>query len=216
MSTALILRCCRSDMTSTNGFIWPEVGGVAKAEDWEDNNKCGNGLHGWLYGQGDYSSSDFFNDPKSKWLVVKVEESMIRMLGGKCKFPEGVVVFVGEMSEAAKYIIANEPRAKNVTVIGAVLGCGDNEEVQGGGLSVLTGGYSATMTGGDYATMTGGDNAKMTGGNNAKMTGGDYATMKFTYFDGKRIRIVVAYVGEDGIEPNVAYTLDINHKVVKA
>jgi hypothetical protein len=169
------------------------------------------------------------------------------MLGGKCKFESGEVVFVGSKSEAAAYIIANEPKAQNVAVIGAVLECGENGVLQGGALSVLTGGdsakmtggdyakmtggdsatmtggYSATMTGGDSATMTGGysakmtggDSAKMTGGDSAKMTGGDYAVMQFQYWDGKRTRIVIAYVGEDGIKPNVAYQLDKNNKVVE-
>jgi hypothetical protein len=72
------------------------------------------------------------------------------------------------------------------------------------------------MTGGNYAKMTGGDYAKMTGGDSATMTGGDYAVMHFTYWDGKRTRTVVAYVGEDGIEPNVAHKLDANRKVVPA
>ncbi len=207
-STALILRCCAPDMSSKNGFVWPGVGGVAKADDWKDNAECGFGLHGWLYGQGDHSVADHATNEDAKWLVVEVVESTIRMLGGKCKFPEGKVVFVGTRAKAADYIIKHEPQAKNVSVIGAVLKCGDKESLLGGDLSSLTGGNSAKMTGGDYATMT--------GGNYAKMTGGNSATMHFTYWDGKRTRTVIAYVGEDGIEPNVAYKLDANHKVVKA
>jgi hypothetical protein len=245
--TALVLRCCKFDMSSKNGFVWPGVGGVATAQDWIDNNECGNGLHGWLYGQGDHRTSDYFSMVDAKWLVVKVALADVRILGGKCKFPSGEVVFVGSRSEAAKYIIENEPQAANVAVIGAVLECGYNGVVQGGALSVLTGGdsatmtgddsatmtggdsatmiggYSATMTGGDYAKMTGGDGAKMTGGDSATMTGGDSATMTggdgasmcFQYYDGKRSRTVIAYVGEDGIEPNVAYQLNDDHKVVK-
>jgi hypothetical protein len=261
--TALVLRCCKFDMSSKNGFVWPGVGGVATAQDWIDNNECGNGLHGWLYGQGDHRTSDYFSMVDAKWLVVKVALADVRILGGKCKFPSGEVVFVGSRSEAAKYIIENEPQTANVAVIGAVLECGYNGVVQGGALSVLTGGnyatmtggdsatmiggYSATMTGGDGATMTGGDSATMigddsatmtggnyakmiggnyatmiggysatmTGGNYAKMTGGDGASMCFQYCDGKRSRTVIAYVGEDGIEPNVAYQLNDDHKVVK-
>ena len=223
-ATSLVLRCCAADMSSRNGFIWPGVGGISTAPDWVDNSDCGNGLHGWLYGQGDHTTSRFINQADAKWLVVEVASNDIRMLGGKCKFPSGKVVFVGGKKEAADYIIEHEPNAKNVAVIGAVLECGDEGVLQGGALSVLTGGdsakmtggYYATMTGGDYATMTGGDYAKMTGGDSAKMTGGDYATMHFQYWDGKRQRTVVAYVGEDGIEANVAYKLDENHKPVKA
>jgi hypothetical protein len=304
VATSLVLRCCNPDMTSRNSFVWPDVGGIATAPDWKDNIECGNGLHGWLYGQGDHGSCDYLKNDKAKWLVVRVADSDIRMLGGKCKFKSGEVVFVGGKSEAADYIIANEPKAATVTVIGAVLECGENGSLLGGALSVLTGGdyatmtggysakmtggyyatmtggdsatmtggyyakmtggyyatmtggYSATMTGGYYAKMTGGDYATMTGGYYAKMTGGDYATMtggysatmtggyyakmtggdyatmtggysatmtggyyavmNFQYWDGKRTRVVTAYVGEDGILPNVAYKLDANRKVVTA
>ena len=288
VATSLVLRCCNPDMTSRNSFVWPDVGGIATAPDWKDNTECGNGLHGWLYGQGDHGSCDYLKNDKAKWLVVRVADSDIRMLGDKCKFKSGEVVFVGGKSEAADYIIANEPKAATVAVIGAVLECGENGSLLGGALSVLTGGdyakmtggYYATMTGGDSATMTGGDSAKMTGGDYAKMTGGyyatmtggdsatmtggdsakmtggdsatmtggfsakmtggysakmtggdyakmtggysatmtggDYAVMNFQYWDGKRTRVVTAYVGEDGILPNVAYKLDANRKVVAA
>jgi hypothetical protein len=198
--TVLVLRCCAPDMSSKNGFVWPGVGGIAKADDWKDNAECGAGLHGWLYGQGDHTAADHATTEDAKWLVVEVVESSIRMFGGKCKFPEGKVVFVGARAEAADYIIQHEPQAKRVAVIGAVLKCGGKGELLGGALSSLTGGYSAKMTGGDSATMTGGDSA----------------VMHFTYWDGKRTRTVVAYVGEDGIEPNVAHKLDANRKVVPA
>ena len=220
VETALVLRCCNADMSSKNGFVWPGVGGIATAPDWVDNDACGNGLHGWLCGQGDHNTSDYWSQADAKWLVVEVVFADIRMLGGKCKFQSGKVVFVGTKSEAAAYIIAHEPQAANVAVIGAIFECGENGVLQGGALSVLTGGNHATMTGGNSATITGGDSATMTGGNSATMTGGNYATMTggnsaimhFTYFDGKRTRTVIAYVGEDGIKPNVAYKLDANHK----
>lgn len=207
IQTALVLRCCKADMSSKNGFVWPAVGGVAIAADWIDNTECGNGLHGWLYGQGDHSTSAYFSLAAAKWLVVEVAFSAIRMLGGKCKFQSGKVVFCGEKSEAAAYILKNEPQALNVAVIGAILECGEKGVLQGGALSVLTGGDSATMTGGNYATMT--------GGNSATMTGGNSSVMHFTYYDGKRIRTVIAYVGEDGIKPDTAYKLDSTHKVVE-
>lgn len=57
-TTALVLRCCRSDMSSKNGFVWPALGEAAIAPDWINNNECGNGLHGWLYGAGEYISGD--------------------------------------------------------------------------------------------------------------------------------------------------------------
>ena len=209
-STSLVLRCCRSDMSSKNGFVWPGVGEIATAPDWQDNNECGNGLHGWLYGQGDHSTSDFATDPDAKWLVVQVEDATIRMLGGKCKFPSGKVVFVGGKSDAADYIVEHEPKAKNVAVIGRL------QSVADGGISV--GGDLATLTGGDYATLTGGDGATLTGGYRATLTGGNGAELRFRYYDSKaeRCRIKIGYVGEDGIKPNVAYRIDDKHQIVEA
>ena len=43
------------------------TGGVASAPDWSSVAECGHGLHGWLYGRGDHSSSDYL-DFTSKWL----------------------------------------------------------------------------------------------------------------------------------------------------
>ena len=177
-TTSLVLRCCRADMTSYNGFVWPGVGGIATAPDWVDNNKCGNGLHGYLYGQSNHGSCLYSFVDDAKWLVARVEDSQIRMIfEDMCKFQSGEVVFVGTKSEAADYIIANEPRAATGAVIGTVLECGDKGSLCGGALSVLTGGKYAKMIGGDYATMTGGDYAKMIGGDYVKMIGGDYAKM---------------------------------------
>lgn len=65
------------------------------------------------------------------------------------------------------------------------------------------------------ATMAGGHRATITGGCGATMTGGDGATMCFQWYDGKRTRITVGYVGEDGIEANVAYRCDEAGKLVR-
>ena len=46
--TSLVLRVCRPDLTSRNGFAWPsEIGAKVEAPDWEESNSCGNGIHGW-------------------------------------------------------------------------------------------------------------------------------------------------------------------------
>lgn len=192
-STILVLRTCREDMTSRNGFKWPDVGGVAEAPDWIENNECGNGLHGWLYGQGDYSTSDYL-DESAKWLVVEVEESSIIMFGGKCKFPRGVVRFVGDKKDATDYLVDNEPRAAGVAVIGATVVVGDRE-------SAVTG-YSGTATAGALGTATAGYSG----------------TIAIRYWDNKaeRYRLKVGDIGENGLEPNTAYRLDKNANFVKA
>ena len=209
VETSLVLRSCRSDMTSQNNFIWPCVGGVAVCPDWKDNKECGNGLHGWLYGQGDATASSYL-DETAKWLVVEVETSTIVMLGGKVKFPRGTVRFVGDKTAAAVYIIEHEERAKSVAVIGASLVVGDQQ--------TCIVGYRGTATAGDSGTATAGYSGTATAGYRGTATAGYRGEIRVRWWDEKnqRYRTVIGYVGEDGIEANVAYKLDHNHKLVKA
>ena len=82
----------------------------------------------------------------------------------------------------------------------------------------LTGGDYSTLTGGDRSTLTGGYGASLTGGDGASLTGGDGAELRIRYWDSKadRWRTAVAYVGENGIKPGVAYRLNENHEFVEA
>jgi hypothetical protein len=260
-------------MSSHSGFVWPQVGEIAEAPDWIANTECGNGLHGWLYGHGDHGCSSYL-DSTSKWLVVEVESDSIVMLGGKCKFPRGKVVFVGDKKDATDYLMANEPRSLNVEVIGASLTVGDGKSVTVGALGTATAGdsgtatagyrgtatagYSGTATAGDSGTATAGDSGTATAGYRGTATAGYRGTatagysgtatagdsgtatagyrgtatagysgtatagyrgeIRIRWWDEKndRYRTVIGYVGEDGIEANVAYRLDDNHKFVKA
>ena len=218
-ATSLVLRVCRPDMTAYGGFVWPsEVGATVEAPDWKNDSACGHGLHGWLYGQGDHGCVDHWATEGAKWLVLEVETDSIVMLGGKCKFPRATVRFVGEKHDAATYLIANEPRAVGVAVIGARIAVGDGGTAMAGALSKLTGGDYATLTGGDRATLTGGDRATLTGGDYATLTGGDYAELRIRYWDAKanRWRTAIAYVGENGIKAGVAYRLNGKHEFVEA
>jgi hypothetical protein len=245
--TVLVLRTCRDDMTSTNNFKWPQVGEVATAPDWKQEAECGNGLHGWLYGQGDHSCSSFL-DASAKWLVVEVEESTIVMLGGKCKFPSATVRFVGSKKDATDFLIANEPRAASVAVIGATVAVGDSQSATVGALGTATAGYKGTATAGNYGTATAGNygtatagykgtatagykgtatagnygtatagyKGTATAGNYGTATAGDEGEIRIRYWDTKanRYRTKVGYIGEDGLEPNIAYRLDDQHKFV--
>ncbi|SPA44637.1 DUF7666 domain-containing protein [Cupriavidus taiwanensis] len=296
-ATSLVLRTCNADMSSQNGFVWPGVGEMAEAPDWINNDECGHGLHGWLYGQGDHSCSSYL-DSTAKWLVVEVESDHIVMLGGKCKFPKAIVRFVGDKLTATQYLIENEPRAREVAVIGATLITGDKGVVTVGALGTATAGDEGTATAGNYGTATAGnygtatagdegtatagykgtatagykgsatagDEGSATAGNYGTATAGNYGTATAGYKgsatagnygtatagdegtatagykgtatagykgtatagDGGEIRIrwydhtasryrtAIAYVGEDGIEANVAYRLDENQKFIRA
>lgn len=162
----LVLRACRDDLSSSHGFTWPKSGPVA-AHDWMPTKECGNGLHGWLWGEGDASIAGHL-DPftaNALWLVVEVDASLVVDLGGKVKFPCGEVVFCGARDEATKYLA----------------------EHGGAGKAIISG----TATAGDAGTATAGEKGGLV----------------LRIWDGVagRYRMLVAYVGEDGILPGVAY-----------
>ncbi|AZP28402.1 hypothetical protein DLK06_04550 [Acinetobacter pittii] len=179
-SIALVLRTCKSDLTSRNGFQWADVGGTTTAPDWVNNKDCGNGLHGWLFGAGDHSCSNYL-DAESKWMVLEVELKTIVMLGEKCKFPSAKTVFVGDKKSATDYLIANEPRAKNVAVIGASLEVGDNGAVLVGNLGTATAGNWGTATAGESGTATAGESGTATAGYKGTATAGNWGTATAGY-----------------------------------
>lgn len=56
----LILRGCKKDGSSRNGYKYPlEVGATGTCPDWQPTAECGRGLHGFLHGVGDFSSCEF-------------------------------------------------------------------------------------------------------------------------------------------------------------
>lgn len=86
----LVLKAVRADMTApsdrANGFKYPESGPV-EASDWKPTKECGNGLHGLLWGQGDWSLVHGAVD--ARYLVIEVDAADIVDLQNKVKFPRG-------------------------------------------------------------------------------------------------------------------------------
>ncbi len=201
----LVLRTCAANLKSYSGFQWPESGPV-ECSDWLPRAECGNGLHGWIWGEGDASLGNW--SPHAKWLVVSVDASSIVELGGKVKFPRGEVVVCGDRKAATDYILDNGGAGR--AVIGAVRQGGDGSTITGGDGSTITGGYRSTITGGDGSTITGGDGSTITGGDGSTITGGDGAEIKIRYWDEKsqRYRTRIGYIGEDGLVPNKKYRLN--------
>jgi hypothetical protein len=183
----LVLRTCDKDLKSRGGFQYPESGPV-EAPDWDGKAECGGGLHGLPWGEGNGRLLDW--SYCARWIVIDAAADNVIAFDGKCKFARGVVVYCGDRSGATEYIAT-----------------------RGGDRSKIVG---AKVTGGNYATVTGGNGAKVTGGVGAKVTGGNYATVCARWWDGTRYRIAVGYVGEDGIEPNVAYRVGAGGKWAKA
>jgi hypothetical protein len=111
-------------------------------------------------------------------------------LRDKIKTSKAKTLFVGDRKGATDFLIA--------------AGCNPSEVVG----AFITGGVDSTVTGGDYSTVTGGDYSTVTGGYGSALS--------IKWYDSFRPRIAVAYVGEDGIEPDVPYKLDENGKFVRA
>ena len=165
LNTSMVLRICKADMTSYNGFIWPEKGHV-EAPDWDDTEECGNGLHGWFEAQGDADCSDYLNEPDARYLVLEVETDSIIHLDGKCKFPKADVVFVGSRNEAIAYIEKTYPYLRTMPLLFANRTAGD----------------SGVVATGDYGTATAGDYGTAIAGNYGTVKVGYYGTAKAGYY----------------------------------
>jgi hypothetical protein len=220
-----ILRTCDASGKVHESFQWPlEVGAEVVAPDWIPKAKCGHGLHGLMRGAGDGTLLNWL--PDAKWLVVAAIDAECVDLYGKVKFPRCRVLHVGDQASATALLASIYHGVPIVGVAltggyGSTLTGGYGSKLTGGDYSTLTGGYGSKLTGGDYSTLTGGDystltggdystltggyGSKLTGGYGSTLTGGDRSTLSIQWWDGERIRIAVAYVGEDAIESNVPY-----------
>jgi hypothetical protein len=224
--TVLVLRTCAADWTSHGGFVWPESGELS-APDWNPEPICGYGLHGFLWGCGDGGLASW--DADARWLVVEVAADSIVELGGKVKFPRGRVVFCGSRLEATTMIAQRRGGA----IIGHTTNTGDGGTSTSGYRGTSTSGTRGTSTSGDggtstsgtrgtstsgyRGTSTSGDGGTSTSGDGGTSMSGDGGTIVLRWYDAKadRYRLVVGYVGEDGIEANTKYRLDDAHKFVK-
>ena len=86
----IVVRSCKQDMTSHNGFQWPETGFI-EAPDWNDTPQCGHGLHALR--PGDNNPGEWH---AGKYLAVETHDSPIIDLGGKVKFRRGEVLHVAD------------------------------------------------------------------------------------------------------------------------
>ena len=187
---ALVIRTCNADMTSQNGFTWPESGQVSAA-DWNPEPVCGHGLHGLLDGVGDYSLLSRKHD--AKWLIVRVPRAEIVDLDTKVKFPRGEVVYCGGMAGALtrmgqRWIELAQASAK---------------------------GQHASAKG-EHAAATGDSGAAAVLGLEGRAKAGKDGLLAVAWHDGKRPRLAVGYVGEDGIKPDTWYRATRAGKLVKA
>ena len=233
--TVLILRTCNADMTSYGGFRWPESGPVV-APDWAPTMKCGNGLHGLLWGEGSVQSMNLADD--AKWLVFRAAVADLKHgegdLTDKCKARAGYVEYCGTRDGAITYLLANGAKGKRVVFGTSTSGyhgtstsgnggtstsgddgtstSGDRGTSTSGDDGTSTSGDHGTSTSGDHGTSTSGDGGTSTSGNGGTSTSGNGGTICILRWNGKRYKPVIATVkDEDGdgqLEPNTPYRLD--------
>ena len=192
---ALIIRTVSADMTSYNGFVWPKYGPV-ECPDWQPTAKCGSGLHGLLWGVGNWWLLSNAHD--AIWIVAEVDEWID--IDGKVKFPRCNVVYCGEMAEALVRVLCNS----NPPVSDRAIGNFSKAASSGNSSTATSSGYSSKAASRGYNTisMAAGIGCIVMSGNN-----GCFAT---AWHDGKRNRIAVGYVGENGIKPDTPYRVN-NH-----
>ena len=191
--TVLVLRTCNADLTSYDGFRWPESGPVS-APDWNCAPVCGGGLHGLLWGEGDGSLLNW--NPDARWLVVRADKGSVVDLGGKVKFPRGEVMFCGARDAAAAYIVANGGSGRNIA--GAIVTAGNR--------GTATAGYGGTATAGDGGTATAGDRGTATAGDGGTVIIRRWDTAKSRY------RVAVSEVGDGALKPKTKYRLNDKHE----
>ena len=112
-SKVLVLRTCPPDMVArgshegvTWAFQWPRSGPV-ECPDWDPTPKCAHGLHGLLWGDGDWSLLQEKDD--SVWLVVEVDSAdLVKIDSSKVKFRRGIVAFAGAKGAAIVHVMASE------------------------------------------------------------------------------------------------------------
>jgi hypothetical protein len=97
---------------------------------------------------------------------------------------------------------------KSISGVGGNSTSGDYGNSTSDNYGTSISGYRGTSISGEHGTSTSGELGTSTSG-----VGG---TLIIKWYDGSRYRTAVAYVGENGIEPNVAYKLDDKGNFIKA
>ena len=202
----LILRRINKDGTSYGGFNkWgkpDELNITVQPEKFVNQPTCGNGLHGWPWGMGLGDGSDY-SVVDDRWLVIAAKpEDVVGNVGGstalKCKCREAVKIFDGTFAGA--WALINNGRHR---LIQAMTRC-----VSSDGSQLAASGY------GSHLAASGKSSIAAAIGIGSIVAAGELGCIVAAYWSAAedRYRVVVGYVGENGIEPNTNYRLNAQHQ----
>lgn len=183
MSKVMLLRTCRPDGSSKYFFRWPLTPGAeVEAPDWSPEPRCGGGLHGLLWGEGDANLIP--TDGKRVWIAFEADEDDVVCIDShKAKVRKARVVVVGTREQATQAVHAAAPKGTQVHYLSmtvgddSVLKGGYGSTLVGGHGSLLIGGPRSTLVGGDQSTLTGGDGSTLVGGEGSTLNGGEWSTL---------------------------------------
>jgi hypothetical protein len=235
-----VLRTCKEDLTDYKGFQWPESGYVESA-DW-DPEVDHSGLYGLFWGSGFGGVIDWF--PEAKWLVIRVDGTIrqhsthVEFQSGyveHCGDQKSATDFI--MRKGAQGPVVGATVSVGDLAM-AVSGCRGSATSGKCGVS-CTGDYGTSVSGiggrstsgyhgvsvadnYGYATAGSGGSAKVgvegfaTVGCGGSASAGERGKISIEYWDSKveRSRVKIGYIGEDGLEPDVLYTLEESNNFI--
>ncbi len=147
----LLLKCVNADGTSYGGFKYPlEIGAEVTAPDWDPDNRCGGGLHGWAWGIGIGGGKAPIWD--GIWLVLGCAPKdvvHVTIDGGKEKARKATsrcVTKPGDWQKATNFILAGQMAwiAHNADGSAASSGYSSSAASSGDRSSAASSGYSSS------------------------------------------------------------------------
>ncbi len=211
----LVIRTCAANMASHHDpkFIWPREG-FCEAPDWDPSPEieCGNGLHGLLWGNGDWSLLSSAVD--AVWMIVSVDPADGLVVGtSKCRFKRGEVIYCGDQAGATTRILcAPEAMARaqaEAKKANKSSGHGSTAASSGhGSTAASSGNHSKAASSGDYSkAASSGYGIAMVAGNNGQAKAGENGLIVLSWWDepAKRYRACVGEVGIAGVKADTWY-----------